>query len=97
MHEDNATDIFVEGKTYPHSDKSEAEGNTDDITHADGYAPLEDNTDNEGVDDIACGAQCAASKDVGSASNLEEDVDKEYPNAHLNNFLIVGKGTEKGK
>jgi hypothetical protein len=93
--ENDATDIFVEGETYPHTYKSVAQGDADDVTKTHGNAPLEDNADGEGVDGVTCGPERAASENIRDASDLQEAIDDEHPYTHGNDFLIIGKDTEK--
>ena len=64
MEEDNAPDILVDGKAYPHTYEAVAEGDADDVTQANGDAPLEDDTHDEGIDGVASSAKRAAGKDV---------------------------------
>lgn len=94
--EDDATDILVEGETYPHAYKAQAQRNADDIAEANGDAPLEYDANDDGIDGIASGAECAHGKDIRRAPHLEEHIDDEHPNAHGNNLRIIGKGSEDG-
>ena len=94
-HKDDAADILVEGEADPHTDKAVAEGDADDVTHADGNRPVEDDGHDDGIDGIARGSQGADGEDVGCASDLEEPVDDKYPHAHRDDLLIVGEGAEK--
>ena len=55
-YKDDAADVLVEGKAYPHAYKTIAEGNADDIAQANGNSPLEDDADDEGIDGVARGA-----------------------------------------
>ena len=82
MQEDDATDVFIKGEANPHAYKTEAKGYADDIAHADGDAPLEDDADDEGVDSIACGPQRTAGEDIGRAAYLKEDIDEQNPDTH---------------
>ena len=50
--EDDATDILVEGETYPHAYKAQAQRNADDIAEANGDAPLEYDANDDGIDGI---------------------------------------------
>ena len=93
-HEDDASDVLVEGEAYPHAYKTIAEGNANDITQADGNAPLEDDADDDRIDGIARSTQCSHGEDIGCATHLKENIDDKYPDAHGNYFRIVGKGTE---
>ena len=94
-HEDDAADILVEGEAYPHTEKAVAERNADDVTHADGDRPVEDDGHDDGIDGIARGSQGADGEDVGCASDLEEPVYDKYPHAHRDDVLIVGEGAEQ--
>jgi len=64
MEEDNASYILVDGKAYPHTYETIAEGDADNVTQANGDAPLEDDTHDEGVYRVASSAKRAAGKDV---------------------------------
>lgn len=93
-HEDDSTDVLVEGKAYPHANQTIAKGDADDVTQTDGNAPLEDNADDKGIDGVACGAEGATCKDVGCAPDLQEPIDNEHPHTHGDDLRIIGKGTE---
>ena len=95
-HKDDAADVLVEGKAYPHAHQAVTKRNADDVAEADGYAPLEDDADDEGIEGVARGAQGAAGKDVRCAPDFQEDIDYEYPDAHRDDFGIVGEGCEDG-
>ena len=94
MKEDDTSYILVDGKAYPHTHKSVAERDADDVTQANGNAPLEDYTHNEGIDGVASGTKCAAGKDVRCTTYLKEHIDDKHPDAHTDNLLIVCKGME---
>jgi hypothetical protein len=64
VHQDNAADIFVQRKTYPHAYQSISQWNTDEIAQPDSDAPLEDDTDDERIDNVASGSKCATREDV---------------------------------
>ena len=95
--ENDTADVLIEGEAYPHAYKAIAEGNADDIAQTDGNAPLEDNAHDEGIDGVACSTKRTASEDVRRAAYLKEHIDHKHPNAHLDDFLVVGKSTEDAR
>ena len=58
---------------------------------------MEDNTHDEGIDGVACSTKRAASEDVRCATYLKEHIDHKHPNAHLDDFLVVGKSTKEAR
>lgn len=54
-HQDDAANVLIESEANPHADKSIAKRNADDVTHANGDAPIEDDSDDNGIDGIARG------------------------------------------
>ena len=93
---DDASDVLIEGKADPHTDKTETKRDTYDVTQADRDAPLEDDAHDEGIDRVTRGTKGIASEDVGGAANFEEPINDEYPYAHCDNVRIVGEGLNDG-
>ncbi len=95
-HKNDAADVLVEGKANPHAHQSVAKWDADDVAESDGYAPLEDDADDEGIESVARSAQGAACKDVRRATNFQEDIDYENPDTHRDDFGIFGESCEDG-
>ncbi len=77
--EDDAAGVFVKGEGAPDAEKSEAEDEAKDVSHANGNEPLEDDADDYGIDGVARGTKTAAGEYVAGATDLKCYVDNENP------------------
>lgn len=95
-HEDEAADMLVEGEDCPHADKTETGIDAYYITEGYGNGPLEEYSDNYGIDGVAGGGQCARGEDVADASYLKDGVDGEDIASQGDDLLVLGEVAEHG-
>ena len=89
-YEDSTADVFIEHKSEPHSDKSEAEHNTEKIAETHAYEPLYDDSEVEWEEDITSCTKSVCSPYIDAFSNFEQYIYPEAPADKGRYFLIVG-------
>ena len=92
-YEDCTTDILVEHKGKPHSDKSEAEHNTEKIAETNAYKPLYDDSEVEWEEYIARCTKCVCCPYIDAFSDLKQYIHPETPTYKGSYLLIIGKWT----
>ena len=91
--EDSTTDILIKHKGEPHSDKSEAEHNTEKIAETNAYEPLYDDSEVEWEEYITRCTKSVCSPYIDTFSDLKQYIHPETPTYKGGDFLIIREWT----